>query len=65
MAKDKIVTRQEAINKGLSTYFTGLPCTKGHISKRGVMGGNCYQCDYERGKARRAEIKAIRLAGGL
>jgi len=56
----KIITRKEATINGLPSYFTGKPCKHGHISKRGTQGGNCHQCDYERGKAIRATIKAIR-----
>ena len=62
MTATKIITRKYAIENGLSTYFTGRPCINNHISKRGVLGGNCYQCDYERGKERREQIKAIRLS---
>ena len=62
MDAQKIITRKHAIDNGLSSYFTGKPCVNNHISKRGVLGGNCYQCDYERGKERREQIKAIRVS---
>lgn len=58
--KNKLISRKEAIDNGLPSYFTGLPCKYGHISKRGVVAGNCYQCEYERGKRHRAKIKLIR-----
>jgi len=60
-AKNKIISRKDAIEKGLPSYFTGLPCKYGHIAKRGVSAGNCYQCEYEKGKTLRAHIKAKRL----
>lgn len=56
----KIITRAEAIKNGLPSYFTGKPCKYGHISKRGVLGGNCYKCDYEHGIVRRNAIKQQR-----
>lgn len=30
----KILLREEAIQKGLKRYFTGIPCKNGHISER-------------------------------
>jgi len=58
--KKKIISREEAIQKGLSSYFTGKPCINGHIYKRATINGMCYQCNYERAKAKRIEIKAKR-----
>lgn len=41
----QIVTRQEAIEKGLDKYFTGEPCNKkGHISERYVSSYKCIDC---------------------
>ena len=57
---NKIITREDAINKGLPNYFTGIPCQKGHISKRRTLNGVCLKCDYERAKEKRALIKAKR-----
>lgn len=39
----EVMTRKEALNKGLKTYFTGKPCPKGHIAKRKVSGA-CVEC---------------------
>jgi group I intron endonuclease len=36
-------TRQEAKNQGAKHYFTGLPCTHGHISPR-LAKGTCVAC---------------------
>lgn len=46
----KIISRQEAISQGLSTYFTGKPCKNGHISPRTITGA-CIQCRTEWGKS--------------
>lgn len=61
MAKIKIITREQAINKGMPNYFTGIPCHNGHISKRRTLNGVCLQCDYERAKEKRALIKQKRI----
>lgn len=39
-----IITRPEARQKGLKTYFTGKPCRNGHTSYRYVQSGTCAQC---------------------
>ncbi|NBT32651.1 MAG: hypothetical protein EBT13_12350 [Rhodobacteraceae bacterium] len=51
----KIITRKEAKAAGLSTYFTGKACTKGHVARRGTANGSCQQCQKE---ARSAKQKA-------
>lgn len=60
MEKQKIITRAEAIEKGLVNYYTGIPCINGHLSKRRTTNCLCLQCDYERAKEKRALIKAKR-----
>jgi len=42
-----IITRFDAIQEGLKYYFTGVPCPKGHVSKRKVHNSTCYQCAQE------------------
>lgn len=39
-----IITLKEARDQGLKYYFTGIPCPKGHISKRTVSTQSCYEC---------------------
>lgn len=41
------VTRKDARIKGLKFYFTGKPCSRGHIRERYVNSGGCFQCRYE------------------
>ncbi len=40
----QIITRQEAIEKGLSRYFTGKACVNGHASERLTSSGQCTGC---------------------
>tara|TARA_Y100001968_G_scaffold127435_1_gene116339 strand:- start:81 stop:794 length:714 start_codon:yes stop_codon:yes gene_type:complete len=40
----EIISRKEAIEKGLKTYFTGKPCNHSHIAPRRVSNYKCTQC---------------------
>lgn len=40
----KVISRKEARDKGLSKYYTGQPCTKGHDSYRYTQSGTCAAC---------------------
>lgn len=40
----EIITRRIAIERGLSTYYTGKPCKHGHLSERKTLEGSCIQC---------------------
>ena len=37
-------TRAEAIARGLTRYFTGEPCKRGHIAERRVSTHVCVEC---------------------
>jgi len=39
-----IITRKDALAHGLTHYFTGKPCKRGHVSKRYAKTGNCVEC---------------------
>jgi hypothetical protein len=39
-----IITLNDARDQGLKFYFTGVPCPKGHISKRIVSTQSCHAC---------------------
>jgi hypothetical protein len=41
----EIITRQQAIEKGLKHYYTGIPCSNGHLSKRNVKNSMCCYCN--------------------
>lgn len=39
----EILSRRQAIKKGLTSYFTNRKCKKGHLSLRNVWG-HCHEC---------------------
>ena len=41
-------TREEALNYGLNTYFTGEPCKHGHVAPREARTRGCTKCSGER-----------------
>lgn len=42
----KIISRRDAIKKGLKLYFTGKPCKNGHVDqRRTAKGGKCLGCE--------------------
>lgn len=47
----KIITREQALKKGLSHYFTGKPCRNGHIDKRRTKWWDCIACHRDRRRA--------------
>jgi hypothetical protein len=40
----EIIKSREAFELGLTRYFTGKPCLKGHISERMISNGSCVEC---------------------
>lgn len=45
-----LISRQEAQEKQLKSYFTGVPCRNGHIDKRYTNTGICYSCKKQQAK---------------
>lgn len=43
----KIMKRREAAQQGLSKYYTGVVCRKGHDTFRWTASGACVQCAAE------------------
>jgi hypothetical protein len=43
-----IVSRKEAKEKGLTRYFNGVPCPKGHITEKLVSNYTCVKCTKEK-----------------
>lgn len=37
-------TRAEARSLGATRYFTGVPCTRGHVTERVTTTGKCVEC---------------------
>ena len=50
MKKLVVITRSEAKAKGLTRYFTGKPCKRGHLSERRVSSLCCLECDADRSR---------------
>lgn len=42
------VSRREALNQGLKTYYTGNPCLNGHTGERRTDNGTCVYCGRQR-----------------
>lgn len=40
----EIIARKDAKSQGLKFYFTGKECKHGHVDKRIVSNGRCYEC---------------------
>jgi hypothetical protein len=40
----EIVTRKQAIERGLNTYYTGVPCKNEHLAVRYTVSGSCKDC---------------------
>lgn len=41
----EIITLSEARSQGLTHYFTGKPCKRGHMTKRLVSSNSCVACN--------------------
>lgn len=52
--------RAKAKALGLTYYFTGQPCSRGHISKRITANGVCHECFLEDKQRRRASRPGYR-----
>jgi uncharacterized protein (DUF983 family) len=42
-----LVSRSQARSEGLTRYFTGKVCPRGHICQRKVFGCTCTYCDFD------------------
>lgn len=60
-----MISRQEALERGLRHYETGEPCKHGHIARRYTESGACYACIKANVDAARAEYVALRDADTL
>nr|WP_249418344.1 hypothetical protein [Citrobacter freundii] len=62
----KRITQREAVDLGLTRFYTGKKCIHGHDSKRYTLSGECVQCNNERArrqaKLRSEKMKAARMA---
>lgn len=53
--KYELAPRKDALALGLKHYFTGLPCERGHVSRRYTSGLRCVDCATEQRKKWRAD----------
>lgn len=51
-------TREEALEKGLKHYYSGIPCRNGHIDKRFSRCNHCLSC------VREAQLRFYRTPSG-
>lgn len=56
-----IVTREQAIEQGLTRFFTGIPCRRGHLSQRRTVNHACTECEWKK-RCRDARNAASRAA---
>lgn len=56
-----IISRQEAIKKGLNKYYTGNPCVNGHYAERYVQNHTCVKCKQIQKKRQRESQKQERI----
>lgn len=65
----KIITQRQAIELGLTRFYTGRACVHGHDSERYSISGECVQCNHDRARRqammRSEKLKAARLARGV
>lgn len=40
----EIISRKEAIKRGLKRFFTGKPCPRGHVALRYLASKKCIEC---------------------
>lgn len=50
---NQALTRGQAKAIGALSYFTGKPCKNGHIAKRAVVNGTCFECSKVSGRSAR------------
>jgi hypothetical protein len=47
----RVVSKKDASVMGLTRYFTGTPCLRGHVSERQTSNGTCLECIKENKRA--------------
>ena len=54
-----MISREDAKALGKTRYFTGIPCSKGHISERTVDTYGCVACIQDRAAKKRLESGSV------
>ena len=57
-----IVSRKEAIERGLTRYFTGKACKQGHVAQRQTISATCITCLREASHRNKQNAAAAILA---
>jgi len=60
----KIISREQALAQGLTRYFTGEPCSRGHIAERQTSNTLCHECNrlrYHEAKQHKATARFHQL----
>ncbi len=50
-----IISKEDAKLAGLTAYFTGVPCLRGHLSHRNLKSTACLKCSSENMRKRRSD----------
>jgi 5-methylcytosine-specific restriction endonuclease McrA len=61
----QIISRKDAIAKGLDRYFSGKPCPYGHVAERYVSVSGCVECGVMRANAVKEKRQSVRAAEPL
>lgn len=56
----KRITQREALDFGLTRFYTGKKCIHGHDSERYTLSSQCVQCNHERAR-RQAQLRSEKL----
>lgn len=67
LANETPISRSDALHQGLRYYFTGVPCRRGHTTRRYVSTGSCIGCmqDLHKTEAKvNAAARRLRASGG-
>ncbi|WP_200934175.1 hypothetical protein [Massilia sp. Leaf139] len=59
-----LIKRDKAAARGLVRYFSGEPCSRGHIAERRVVGNRCVECHRLAARANRAAGSGVRDTAG-
>ncbi len=57
----ELITRAEALERGLTRYYTGKPCKHGHVCERTVRDWYCVECGKQSDKRHRHKKKSTRV----
>ena len=57
-----IISRKEAMERGLKRYFTGKPCKRNHYCERHSIDGQCVECGKIKSKKMRLKHRDSRLS---